>query len=146
MRCALVLNSLLSLMNLWNQHLKAKKKIIFCLRSVFFGPRRSRPCNLQCSQRAPLKIGWLLLHCDQARWARCDFLFCGDVNAESSEYVFELSQGHNRSPTLALTFFLHNGHTLRQACGLQLRETFFTAQSFSRDAVIVLMSSCFGTG
>lgn len=37
MRCALVLNSLLSLMNLWNQHLKAKKKIIFCLRSVFLG-------------------------------------------------------------------------------------------------------------
>lgn len=88
----------------------------------------------------------VLLHCDQARWA-VTFFFCGDVNAESSEYVFELSQGHNRSPTLALTFFLHNGHTLRQACGLQLREKKITAaQSFSRDAVIVLMSSCFGTG
>ena len=113
---------------------------------MFFWASKKQALQSAVQPKSTAENRLVLLHCDQARWARCDFLFCGDVNAESSEYVFELSQGHNRSPTLALTFFLHNGHTLRQACGLQLRETFFTAQSFSRDAVIVLMSSCFGTG
>lgn len=37
--------------------------------------------------------------------------------AENRLVLLHCDQGHNRSPTLALTFFLHNGHTLRQAYG-----------------------------
>lgn len=41
----------------------------------------------------------VLIHCDQVGISRPHLT----------------AEGHNRSPTLALAFFLYNGHTLRQA-------------------------------